>query len=523
MWLQFFLENLRFAIGLFACLVFFAVGWLHFDAWQEKRTKKELLRFTGFFLVAISFAFSATQVESPLIEAPFSSILRSILAAASVLAKIVGLALIAKSLLIDPIQPRPDISRYASVGVLGLPLFLPFSFAHPLLAFWVGLLYFKRSTIGMEKHIKPVAIAFFVLALSELFSLGSFLRFTTNVGLYNQVAAFGPIWFVRYISLAIATFILGRWVFSYLFRRFFTQLFIVFTSSILVIFLVITMVFSGILLNSMQKETFNRLEIDARMLAYAIDTKKAQTLSDAQVVAQNPQVLSALGSRRSLAEVLEKLLLSKDQSFLWVLDRKGLVIARGEDREKFGDSVAANPLVKKVLKGEAATSINSHDGAFAPIITIQAAVPLRVGGAVIAGTIADNAFADSLKKATGFEASIYGGNTLSATTFVNADGKTRPIGIKEENVKVKSKVLEKGEPLSLAVKVLGVPYLGAYLPLKNAEEKVVGMIFVGELQAKVLQTAAASIELTFISAIALLLLSVIPSYLIAKSISEQVD
>ena len=97
------------------------------------------------------------------------------------------------------------------------------------------------------------------------------------------------------------------------------------------------------------------------------------------------------------------------------------------------------------------------------------------------------------------------------------------MGIKEENAQVKSQVLEKGESLNLALKILGVPYLGVYLPLKDITEKPVGVIFVGEPQTEVLQTAGASIELTFISTVALLLLSVIPSYLIAKYIAKQVE
>src|SRR3989344_6098673 len=463
MWIQFILENLRFAISLFAGLIFFGVCWLYFDAWLEKHEKKELLRYLGFFLLAFSFAFSATQVESTLIEVPFSAILGNILASFSVLAKIVGLVLIANSLVIDPIQPRPDVSEFANAGFFGMPSLLPFSLLHPLLALFIGFLYFKRATIGLERHLRPVAIAFFVLGFSEFLSLGSFFRSTTNVGLYNLVAVFGPIWFARYISLAVATFILGKWVFGYLLKRFLTQLFMIFTSSILVIFLVTAVTFSGILLGNIQKETFARLEIDARVLAYAIDTKKAQTLSDAQLAAQNSQIVSTLSSRKSLATNLENLLLSKDQSFLWALDSNGTVLARGEDSEKFGDSMAGDPLVQRALEGVAATSI------------------------------------------------------------VTADGKTRPVGIKEENVQVKSQVLEKGESLNLALKILGVPYLGAYLPLKDISEKPVGVIFVGEPQTEVLQTAGASIELTFISTVALLLLSVIPSYLIAKYIAKQVE
>lgn len=522
MWVQFFLENLRFAISLFAGLVFFAVGWLYLDAWQEKHDKKELFRYLGFFLVAISFLFSATQVESTLIEAPFSAILSNTMATVSVLAKIVGFTLIVVSLLIDPIQPHPDVSKFAIAGIFGLPFALPLSAVHPLLALFVGFLYFKRATTGLERHLQPIAIAFFMLSISEVFSLGSFFRSTTNVDLYNQVAAFGPIWFARYISLLLATFVLGRWVFSYLLKRFFTQFFMIFTSSILVIFLVTAVVFSGILLGNIRKETFTRLDIDARVLAYAIETKKAQGLSDAQLVAQNSQVVSALGTRRNLVSLLENLLLSKDQSFLWALDSKGTVLARGEDNEKYGDSVAGDPLVQKALKGEAVTSISARDGAFAPIVTIQAASPIKGKGAIVAGTIIDNAFADGIKKATGFEASIYGGNTLSATTFITADGKTRPVGIKEENTQIKSQVLENGKPLTLALKVLGVSYLGAYLPLKNVEEKSVGMIFVGEPQAKVLQTAGASVELTFLVSVILLILSIFPTYFVTKFLTSQI-
>ncbi len=527
MWTAFFLENTRFAISLFAGLVFFAVGWLYFDAWLEKKGRKEQIRFLGFFLLALSFLFAATQVESTLIEIPLPILIRGTINLLLVATRTCGYILIICSLVIDSIQPRPDVEKYAKAVVF--PVFLKFPglaflpFTYPVLCAWVGFLYWKRATAGYERHLKPIALSFFILALSELASVGFLFRNTTNVTLYNLVTPFGPLWFARYVTLGLAVFILGKWVFSYLLKRFLTQLFMIFTSSILLIFLLTAVSFTAVLVRNIQNETFRRLETDVRVLSYAIDTKKAQTLSDAQLVAQNSSVTGSLGSRKALSSSLETFLLSKDQSFLWAVGKDGVILARGEDSEKYGDSLAGDTLVKKALSGDSGTSVVSREKALAPGVTLRAATPIkRPGGAIIAGTTIDNAFVDGIKTATGLEASVYGGNTLSATTLLASDRKTRPVGIKEENRKVQSSVLEKGEAASVSVSILGVPYLASYLPLKNIEDKTVGMLFIGKPQRSVLATAGASIQLTFISTVILLILSIIPSYLISRYIARQV-
>jgi len=526
MWIQFFLENTRFAISLFAGLVFFAVGWLYFDAWLEKKGRKEQIRYLGFFLLALSFLLAATQIESTLIEIPLPFLVRGTIDFLSTATRIGGYLLIIRSLIIDPIEKRPDVEKFAQAAFLP-PIFKfsAFPLLYPVLSAWVGVLYLKRTTTGLERHLKPIALSFFALALSELISVGFIFRNTTNVTLYNLVAPFGPLWFARYLTLGLAVFILGKWVFGYLLKRFFTQLFMIFTTSILLIFLLTAVSFTAVLVRNVQNETFRRLETDVGVLSYAIETKKGQTLSDAQLVAQNSQVLASLGSRKALSSALETFLLSKDQSFLWAVNSSGTVLARGEDSEKYGDSLAGDSLVKAALSGESGTSVVSKEAALAPGITLRAATPLksRGGGAIIAGTTVDNAFVDGIKTATGLEASVYGGNTLSATTLLASDRKTRPVGIKEENKKIKSSVLEKGERASVSVSILGVPYLASYLPLKDIEERVVGMLFIGKPQISVLQTAGTSIQLTFISTVILLILSIIPSYFISRYISRQVE
>ena len=157
MWASFFLENARFTINLFAALVFFAVGWLYFDAWLERRERKEQIRYIGYFILSLSFLVAGTQVESTLISSPLPQFLTKSIEIVSILGRIVGYMLIIRSLMLDPIQPHPDISKFAKAIVL--PTFMRFSilpfvsFLFPLGSAYIALLYLKRATIGYENHI----------------------------------------------------------------------------------------------------------------------------------------------------------------------------------------------------------------------------------------------------------------------------------------------------------------------------------------------------------------------------------
>lgn len=529
MWTAFFLENLKFAINLFSALTFFGISWLYYDAWTQKGEEKEKIRAIGFLLVAISFIVASTQVESQLVQTTILAQLGWATGLIFAAIRIVGYALIIRSQIIDPLQPQPDISKFAGASILPtltLGLMAILSVPLPILAGWISFLYFRRATTGLERHLKPVAIGFFLLALAEFVNLGSLFRSTTNVSLYKLVAPYGPLWIAKYILIIGTAFLLGKWIFGYLLKRFFTQLFMIFTTSILVIFLIVTLSFTALLLRNMQKGAYSRLGTDVRVLGYSIDTKKQQVLSDAQLIASNTSVLSSLQNRGSLNKVLENFLLSKEQSFLLAVDKNGIVLARGEDSEKYGDSLSGDLLIKKALSGEETTSVVAKDFFPAPQLSIRAAVPLKRGasvvGALLAGTTIDNAFVDGMKKATNLESSAYGGNVLSATTLTSSDGKTRAVGLKEEDKKIKSVVLGEGKDFVGATSIFNVPYFAGYLPLKDAEGKTVGMIFVGEPQIEILQTASESIQATFIVSALLLTFSIIPSYFISRFLSEQV-
>jgi hypothetical protein len=530
MWIQFFLENAHFAINVFIALVLFSVFWLYGDAWTQRKNPKDIIRIIGYFLLSVSFLVSAVYVESSILASPILSVLAQgwILAAT----RITGYLCILIGLFFEKVESKPDYHGNTSIPIL---LTVPVAawsswpvLAYPVLASLIALLYLRRATIGLEDHLKPVAWSFFLLAVAELISMSALFRNTDVVRLYSLVMAFGPAWILEHVVYLAAGLVFGRWVFGYLLKQFETQLFMIFTVTILIIFLITTVSFSGLLVKNIRDESLSRLVTDVKVLSFAIDGKKGELLSDSAVVAQSPEIITAIGtgSRKPAADFAEKFLLAKKESTLVIVTSGGRVLARGEDRERAGESLSDDPLIKRALLGESVASVVSREGVLAPELSVWAAVPVKSGGAVtgavLAGTRIDTTFVEGLKRATGLETVIYGGNRVSAGTILSPDGSSRLNGIREENALVKTEVLTRGKQYTGSTTLLGVPYFGSYAPLDDSDGNAVGMLFVGRPQYSVLQTAGTSIELTFLVTAFLMAVSIIPAMFIARYLSRQI-
>ena len=525
MWTQFLLENAHFALNVFGGLAFFSVFWLYFDAWSVKKNPKEVVKIVGFGLLSLSFLVHATVVESNILTMTiFKGDINHIVATTL---RNLGYLFVAVGILSEGIQPYPTgkLSAFLPFGISDWKAAI---FLQPVLAAFAGFTYLRRATVGLENHLKRVALAFFILSFSEVLGLAGLLANTTNIDIYKLVAPFGLFWIIEHVILAISLGIFASWGFSYLLKRIQTQLFIIFTSVILVIFLVTTVSFTALLLKNIQDETLSTLSSNAKVLSLGLDTKKGESVSNGLVLASDPKVAEMIeaGEKGALGETVERFLLTKKQSTLLILDAGGVVLARGEDRERIGESFSDDPVVKRALAGAEASSVITKDGVLSPEVHIRAAVPIKTGeevvGVVVAGSLVDNAFLDGIKKATGFEASIYGGDALSATSIVSFGGAGRPLGIKEGKNQVKEVVLTRGEQYLGGVTLLNSDYFASYLPLKDVDEVPVGMLFVGKPQTGVLSTAGRSIEVTFVVTASLLILSIFPSYWVSKYLADQI-
>ncbi len=529
--LVFISQNLHFAINLFAALVCFAVFWLYFDAWLSRTKKKQTLLWLGFLLLCVSFLVQATVIEQAVLG---NSFLGNFSEGLSSAIRILGYLLIIFGQIRDPLQAVPTteglkLEKAPAISGLGFIsnslVLLP-----PVGSLVCGLLYWRRATTGLEKHLRRVALAFFGLSLFELLSLSKFLQGSDNPFLYSLSSSFGLIWYLEQIVLVVSIALLGLWVWQYLVTRLQSQLFMIFTSAVLGIFLLTTVSFTFLLLNNIQNESLSNLATATNVLNYSLGSKKEEILSTTESLASNPDIVRALAEKdhKKLNSLVQKLLETKAKSSILVTDESGMVLSRAEEPDRWGDSISDDPLTRRALVGLAGTSTVAQEGVLAPLVYIKSAVPVRdanknIIGSLTSGVLIDNAFVDGVKTTTGLDSAIYAGNVRSATTFLAADGKSRWIGVKEENPEIKDQVLKKGDTFKGSVEVLNRPFIGAYSPLRDVNNDIVGMIFIGKPQSSILLVAGKSIELTFLVAVLLISLSIIPSFLVSRYLSKQLS
>lgn len=532
--LQFLGQNLHFAIHLFMALVFFAMFWLYLDAWSVRKAAKELYKWAGCLLLSLGFLVSGSVIDWQVDQHVFGE--NAILVI--IILQIAGYAALVYGQLIDPlqevpktigIQPKKVTKRNkeapAIIGSAGT-----FNYLLPVGAGIVAYLYWRRATKGLERHLKPVAVGFGFIALSHLVSITSMAQSSTDPFVYRLVAPYGWLWWIARLLLLAGALVLARWVWRYLVKRIFSQLFMIFTTMAVTIFMVTAVGFSFLLGSSVQTDTLNNLEKANSSLAYAIDSKKTETLAHSEVIARNPAVATAVSNKDhdELVRLTSGYLENKKLSSMLITTSAGQVLLRAEDPSRWGDSVSEDPLIKRAASGLTTSSATSQQDVFVPLVYFYSSVPIKntngqVVGVVQAGLIADTAFVDGIKQATGLDASIYSGTIRSATTLVSQDGKHRLIGVRENNEQITTQVIGQGAVYKGLTSLQNETYLAVYAPLKDHTGRTEGMLLISLPHTTILETAGKSLQMTFLMAIVMILFSVLPVYFIARHITSQVS
>jgi hypothetical protein len=95
--------------------------------------------------------------------------------------------------------------------------------------------------------------------------------------------------------------------------------------------------------------------------------------------------------------------------------------------------------------------------------------------------------------------------------------------LKESRKNITDQVLLQDKVYAGPTVLKNIPYYAAYSPLHDNDDNILGMLFIGKPQQIILQTLDTATQVTFLGAALLLVLLIIPSYFIAKYISDQVD
>lgn len=518
-----FFNVVHFALSIFGALVFFSAGWLYLDSWNvARKNKTPLFRCLGFFLLALVSIAHATSIEDPQIETVRE------------LAKIMGLGFILLSLFVEPILDPPKKPQSQTLAILPISLSFVSSALTPVsgvLYLLVALMYWFKTGAGYEKQLRPAFFAFLFLALGEFTKITTIWQDTAIVFWSNILTKFGPVWILQHTFETIGVIILAIWIWGYTRFRLQVQLFIISVSLSLIIFLATAVLFSFLLLKNIEADALSHLKTDLNVLQYTIERLGQEAQASSRVLTKDSDFRRAFATtdKESLYNITQDFMVNTNLSFLQISSLSGEILARAEDKEKIGDTVAEDPLVKSALANIPLSTIVTQEGITSPEVQVKTAVPIldtstgSVLGVVITGMTLDNAFVDGVKKVTGLDTSVFGDNKRAATTFLAPDGTSRLLGTLETDEEIIKTVLEQGKTFTGANQVLNQPFYSAYAPLKTVDDKTVGMLYIGKLQTTLFAAAEKSIQLTFLGSVLLILLSLIPAYFISRFIKEQME
>jgi len=237
-------------------------------------------------------------------------------------------------------------------------------------------------------------------------------------------------------------------------------------------------IISQVLGNYMNEEVQSR----SKVLSYNIDLMTQKAFSSLDWYSSSPRLLNSFqsGNRAAATEFLKLALKSSDFDYIVITDTEGTVFARGHAGGKFGDSIKYQSGIQKALKGE--KNVGIEKGTEIKFL-IRAGKPLKSGDKIIGVislgyNLSNNDFTDKQKLITGCDVTFFDKDERVATSLTQ-NGK-RLTGTKMEHPVIIDTVLKRGEQYSGSATILGKLYQTVYLPVKDPENNISGMMFIGK-------------------------------------------
>ena len=200
-----------------------------------------------------------------------------------------------------------------------------------------------------------------------------------------------------------------------------------------------------------------------------------------QAVANENVILAIKNADSEYLQNFGKQLVAKSPllTFITITSNDGTVLARGHS-DQIGDSIANQKTWQTAAGGRSQVALES--GTVAKL-TVRGAFPVfhegvQVGVVSLGFGLATDDFTDHVKYMLGdVECTIFADDTRMATTII--DKNKRAVGTKMTNQAVLDSVLKQGQVFQNKLDILGAPYHAVYWPIKDVNNKSVGMIFIG--------------------------------------------
>ena len=269
-----------------------------------------------------------------------------------------------------------------------------------------------------------------------------------------------------------------------------------------------------------------RIDANTRALHYFIENCRANSKAAATSMACNPKAVNAIKSLNR-EQILEIFIPTQDLyqiSYYTVTDGHGVVLARTQAPEDFGDSVLSQPIVQQALAGQDHTCFESSSTAKVSICT---GVPVYDTEGTLIGTISAGVrydtddLVDWMKQQFNSDITVFFGDTRAATTVTDTQGKR--ITGSQMPPHIAKVVLEGKQEFYGDVKMFGLSYKALYMPLINSNGEVFGVIFFGFPMTELKWRAESLIWNTSIISVIGVVFSIVVLYWAVSAISAPLN
>jgi methyl-accepting chemotaxis protein len=253
---------------------------------------------------------------------------------------------------------------------------------------------------------------------------------------------------------------------------------------------------------------YERVDSSIRDINQEIQLLLERSRRNAISISENYRLMNALVNQNfdQMKTTLDDLNQYLKADTISITDLEGNVLFRQHDPSKLGDNISNQDIVQQALGGKILTTLEPDT---LEILSCRTGAPVRnekndiIGAVVTSYTLANSNFLDELKAIHNTELTIFANDKRIATTIIQNGERAVGTSLSETIAKI---VLGEGNMYIGKTDILGLPYVTEYMPLKNMENEIVGVVFAGISEAAA--NKATSDTILHMSAITILIIAI---------------
>jgi len=382
----------------------------------------------------------------------------------------------------------------------------------------------KLSAATRNQNLWPM-LGYIFLAIGTFFLFLYRLPDLNVVFLFYQTQVFSWAFSLFVIGLLIGFVFLAIWSWNFIKIRVFLRTYVVFLFLTILISSLGSLVFTLRIFTVVEQNNLNLMAQGAQAENYVMTEKADNALFVARTLANDPRTVSDFTNSEMLKAVAQEYYTSGGLDILRVYNKFGEVIISPNDDRDIGRLFSDDKMVSYVLSEKSQIkTFDQEAGVLAPVIVARGIYPVLINGsiegAVEAAYRMDTAFVDYSKERTDLDVTIYTADTRSATTITTQDGVSRWVGTKETDQAVLSQVLQQGELYTTSLDRLGVDYYSAFLPIRNTDGAIIGIVSVGTPTYILFENTRTQLVATFLIGAVISLFVAFIGYIAIRSFEE---